>query len=179
MITVTAYRQQYRSLHLYGRSVPSADEKQSKRRKTNQIMVSMAVNEENGTSTTIANQCNAILMYGRRRVKPDMLAVFKQKFAAHAANTVAADSKVKAFFAFPDCSDLTTFYHVFMSTGCTKIRGDVLTGEGLAALYSSTAGNPDVFEVYGGWTHEVAADAASSVRYRLQIPCTTCWVHQR
>ena len=118
----------------------------------------------------MANQCNGILVYGRRRVKPYLIAVFKEKFAAHAVEVVAADSKVKAFFAFPDCVDPTAFYHVFMSTGCTVVGNDVLTGEELPALYSSTPENPDVLEVYGGWAQEVPEGAASSVRYRYHAP---------
>lgn len=121
----------------------------------------------------MASQCRPILVYGRRRVRPEQLDAFTARFSDRAAS-----ASYRACFAFPDLADPTAYFHIYMLSeeqAETAFHEEVLpseTNQGLKETYASTPEDPDRLEVYGGWTQAMrdAATVDGTVTYNFHTP---------
>ena len=120
-----------------------------------------------------AARCIPLLTFSRRRIKPDRLEAFKSVYEVFAQAVFDRTAGVKAIFAFPEPDDELAYWHVFWSRDVERLSfNDIDRFSELLSLYASTAEDPDVVEVYGGWNQSTveAAKAMPWLTHNFHTP---------
>ena len=117
-----------------------------------------------------AAKCIPLLTYSRRRIKSGKLEEFKAGYDAMAKAVFARTPGVKAIFAFAEPDDELAYWHVCWSRDISRLSYD--DDSELSSLYASTAEDPDIVNVYGGWdqTTVEAAKAMPWLTHNFHVP---------
>ncbi|PSW82533.1 hypothetical protein [Photobacterium angustum] len=103
---------------------------------------------------TGATETTPVIIYGKRRIKDDMLEEFKSQYQVFSKSVYESNPDVKAIFAFPDKEDPLVYWHVIWVKSANAFANDwgrPSESEPLWASYKSTTEDPDTLIVYGGW----------------------------
>lgn len=117
-----------------------------------------------------ATETTPVIIYGKRRIKSDMLEEFKIQYQEFSKSIYEANPDIKAIFAFPDKEDPFVYWHVIWIKNANSFANywnRPTESEPLWATYKSTSEDPDTLTVYGGWDKGALAETQDipSVRY--------------
>ena len=114
-----------------------------------------------------------ILVYGKRHIKKEKLAEFKQAYQTHSKSAYEENPDIKAIFAFPDTEDPLTYWHILWVRSADAFN-DYLSRstekEPVWDAYDYSSKNPDTLTVFGGWNEEtkIRTKSASGIKYEFK-----------
>lgn len=115
-----------------------------------------------------------VIIHGKRRIKPGMVAEYKERYDDHSRDLFGRNADVKACFAFPDPDDDHAYWHVFWARDASHTRKFAWPlVEEASRFYYRDPEYPDIMDVFGGWdksTRQLAQLNAHGCQYHFHLP---------